>query len=53
MDWKDFLIESQINTGFSLLFALLKKPKMQRDKFKSAFIKLRDLLNAAYPPEND
>jgi len=51
MSWKDFLIESQINTGFTLLLALLKKPKVQRDKFKAAFIKLRDVLNEAYPPE--
>ncbi len=52
MDWKDFLIESQISTGFALLFALLKKPQLQRDKFKSAFIKLRDVLIQAYPLES-
>jgi len=51
MDWKEFLIESQINTGFTLLLALLKKPKLQRDKFKKAFTKLRDALNEAYPVE--
>ena len=49
MDWKDFLIQMQIETGFTVLLALLKKPKAQRDKFRAAFVKLRDVLIQAYP----
>jgi hypothetical protein len=43
----DFLIDF----GLSILFSLLKSQRSKIDKYKKALIKLRDLLNMLYPPD--
>jgi hypothetical protein len=50
---KEFAAEQGINSAFTALFALLKRPESQRGAFKKQLVKLRDVLLAAYPVDEE